>query len=107
VTGDQLKVRRHAREVVAELRWRGMTVPVVYTRMADQFQDLVRSGDYAAWVAANQKSALLGRKAHVAGLPSSMQLDRSGARAAPRTRRTSDVRTPRRGDLLPGPIPGR
>jgi hypothetical protein len=54
VTGDGLKARRHARETVAGLRWLGMTVPPLYARMADEFQDLVRSGDYAAWVAANQ-----------------------------------------------------
>jgi hypothetical protein len=69
VTGDQLKARRHAREVVAGMRWRGMTMPVVYARMADEFEDLVRSGEYTDWVAANQKLALLGRKAHVAGPP--------------------------------------
>jgi hypothetical protein len=108
VTGDQLKARRHAREVVAEMRWRGMTVPVVYARMADEFEDLVRSGEYTDWVAANQKLALLGRKAHVAGPPRPLQLDRSGAaHAAPRTRRMSNVRAPRRGVLLTGPIAGR
>jgi hypothetical protein len=69
VTGDGLKARRHAREIVAELRWCGMTVPPLYTRMAGEFEDLVRSGDYAAWVAANQRPALLGRRAHGAGLP--------------------------------------
>ena len=62
VTADELKARRHAREIVGELRWRGMSVPALYARMADEFQDLVRSGDYAAWVAANQTPALLGRK---------------------------------------------
>jgi hypothetical protein len=62
VTGDGLKARRHAREIVAELRWCGMTVPPLYARMANEFEDLVRSGDYAAWVAANQTPALRGRK---------------------------------------------
>jgi len=40
VTGDQLKARRHAREIIGEMRWRGMTVPPLYGRMADEFQDL-------------------------------------------------------------------
>ena len=62
VTGDGLKARRRAREIVAELRWCGMTVPPLYAHMADEFEDRVRSGDYAAWVAAN-------RRAHGAGLP--------------------------------------
>ena len=89
VTGDALKARRHAREIVAELRWSGMTVPPLYARMANEFEDLVRSGDYAAWVAANQTP------------------DRSRAvRPTPGARRTAARRTPRRG-LLPDPAPGR
>jgi hypothetical protein len=55
VTGDALKARRHAREIVAELRWCDMTVPPLYARMAGEFEDLVRSGDYAAWVAATRR----------------------------------------------------
>jgi hypothetical protein len=107
VTGDELKARRHAREVVAELRWCGMTVPALYARMAGEFEDLVRSGDYATWVAANQTPALLARKPHVPGLSSPVRLDRPGAvRATPGARRTAARRTPRR-DLLPGPAPGR
>jgi hypothetical protein len=38
VTGDQLRARRHAREIVAELRWHGVTVPPRYVRMADEFR---------------------------------------------------------------------
>jgi hypothetical protein len=107
VTGDGLKARRHAREIVAELRWCGMTVPPLYARMANEFEDLVRSGDYGAWVAANQTSALLGRRAHGAGLPGLARLDQSRAlRATPGARRTAPRHTPRRG-LLPGPAPGR
>ena len=107
VTGDGLKARRHAREIVAELRWCGMTVPPLYARMAGEFEDLVRSGDYAAWVAANQTAALMGRKLHVAGHPGPVRADRSRAvRATPGARRTAARRTPRRG-LLPGPAPGR
>jgi hypothetical protein len=33
------------------MRWRHMPVPPLYASMADQFQALVRSGDYAAWLA--------------------------------------------------------
>jgi hypothetical protein len=33
------------------MHWRGMVVPPLYARMAAEFQDLVASGDYAAWVA--------------------------------------------------------
>ena len=38
-------------ELVAEMQWRGMVVPSLYTRMAAEFQDLIAAGDYAAWVA--------------------------------------------------------
>jgi hypothetical protein len=68
VTGDGLKARRHAREIVTDMRWRGMTVPPLYARMASEFQDLVRSGEYAAWVAANQTPPVVSRKPHEAGL---------------------------------------
>jgi hypothetical protein len=67
VTADELKARRHARAIVGELRWRGMSVPALYVRMADEFQDLVRSGDYAAWVRANQKPAVMDRRSDAAG----------------------------------------
>jgi hypothetical protein len=107
ITGDGLKARRRAREIVAELRWCGMTVPPLYARMAGEFEDLVRSGDYAAWVAANQTPTLLGRKLHVSGHPGPLRLARSRAvRATPGARRTAARRTPQRG-LLPGPAPGR
>ena len=105
--GEELKARRRARELVADMRWCGMTVPSLYAHMASEFEELVRSGDYAAWVAANQTPALLGRKLHVAGHPGPVRLDRFRAvRATPGARRTAARRTPRRG-LLPGPAPGR
>ena len=108
VTGDRLKARRHAREIVADMHWRGMTVPPLYARMADEFQDLVRSGDYAAWARANQTPTLMGRKSHVADLPGVVRPDRSGAaRATPRARRTAASSAPRHGFPLPGPVPGR
>ena len=51
MNGARIRALRHAREVVDDLRWRGMTVPPIYTSMAEEFQALVRSGAYAAWVA--------------------------------------------------------
>jgi hypothetical protein len=51
VTGDYIRARRHARELVADLHWRGLPVPPLYAHMAAEFQDLVASGEYAAWVA--------------------------------------------------------
>ena len=68
VTGDELKARRHAREIVADMRWCGMTVPPLYARMADEFEDLVRSGDYAPWVAANQTPVLTSGQSRVGGV---------------------------------------
>jgi hypothetical protein len=69
VTAEELKARRHAREIVGDMRWRGMSVPALYVRMADEFQDLVRSGDYAAWVTASQKPAVMDRRSHAAEAP--------------------------------------
>lgn len=69
MTTDELKASRHAREIVGELRWRGMSVPALYVRMADEFQDLVRSGDYAAWVTASQKPAVMDGRSRVADAP--------------------------------------
>jgi hypothetical protein len=51
VNGDRIRAERHARELVGDMLWRGMPVPALYTHMAAEFQDLVASGDYAAWVA--------------------------------------------------------
>jgi hypothetical protein len=56
VNADRIRALRHAREVVGDLRWRGMTVPPIYASMAEEFQALVRSGAYAAWVASAQKA---------------------------------------------------
>jgi hypothetical protein len=86
-TADGLKARRHARAIVGELRWRGMSVPALYARMADEFQDLVRSGDYAAWVTANQKPAVMDRRSHVADAPGPMLPDRPAAHVTPQARR--------------------
>jgi len=57
VTGDRIRALRHAREIVYDLRWRGIAVPSLYVSMANEFQPLVRSGDYAAWLAAPEKGA--------------------------------------------------
>jgi hypothetical protein len=54
VNGYEVKARRHAREIVQDMRWHDMTVPPPYGHMAREFQELVRSGEYATWVAANQ-----------------------------------------------------
>jgi hypothetical protein len=51
LTGDHIRACRHARELVADMHWRGLSVPPLYARMAAEFQDLVASGAYAAWVA--------------------------------------------------------
>jgi hypothetical protein len=51
VNGGTVRARRLAREIVYDMRWRGMPVPSLYVRMTEEFQALVRSGEYAAWVA--------------------------------------------------------
>jgi hypothetical protein len=55
VNGARIRALRYAREVVDDLRWRGMTVPPIYATMAEEFHAMVRSGAYAAWVTAAQK----------------------------------------------------
>ena len=57
VNGDRVRALRYAREAVDDLRWRGMAVPPVYVGMAEEFRVLVRSGDYAAWVAGLDEAA--------------------------------------------------
>jgi hypothetical protein len=57
VNSDHIRALRHARELVADMRWRGLTVPPLYDRMAGEFQDLVDSGDYANWVATGTAAA--------------------------------------------------
>jgi hypothetical protein len=54
VSSDSIRALRHAREIVDDMRWLGMTVPPCYTSMAEKFQALVRSGAYATWVATSQ-----------------------------------------------------
>ena len=57
VDGDVIRARRHARDLVDAMHWQGIAVPPLYRRMAAEFQDLVRSGAYAAWVAADGRPA--------------------------------------------------
>jgi hypothetical protein len=52
----RIRALRYAREVVFDMRWHGMSVPPVYISMAEEFQGLVRSGAYAAWVASQSSS---------------------------------------------------
>jgi hypothetical protein len=56
LNGDRIRALRHAREIASDMRWRGITVPPIYTSMAEEFQALVRSGAYAAWVASSEKA---------------------------------------------------
>lgn len=51
MTGDHIRACRNARELVADMHWRGLPVPPLYVHMAAEFQDLVASGEYAAWLA--------------------------------------------------------
>ena len=51
MTADHVRALRYARDLVSDMRWQGVAVPPLYARMAGEFQDLVRTGDYAAWVA--------------------------------------------------------
>lgn len=60
------------------MRWQGMTVPSLYARMAGEFEDAVRSGDYADWVAANQRPALIERQPRVGGVSVVSQPTRNG-----------------------------
>jgi hypothetical protein len=86
VIGDRIRAERRARELVADMHWRGMVVPALYTHMAAEFQDLVSSGDYAAWVADG-------------GGPGP---GRSGARGRDAVRLTGPTREGRRGGAGPG-----
>jgi hypothetical protein len=63
VNSDHIRALRHARELAADMRWRGLTVPPLYDRMAGEFQDLVDSGDYAKWVATGTGPPALSRPA--------------------------------------------
>jgi hypothetical protein len=84
VNGYEIKARRHARELIDDLRWQSISVPPLYAGMADEFQDLVCSGDYAAWVAANQKPALFGERPRLNGISVRTQPGRSRGQRATR-----------------------
>lgn len=57
MNGYEIEARRHAREIVQDLRWQGVAVPSLYTHLASELQGLVASGDYAAWVASGPRTA--------------------------------------------------
>jgi hypothetical protein len=57
VSSDRISALRHARDIVQDMRWRGIPVPPLYASMAEEFQALVDSGDYAAWCAASDRRA--------------------------------------------------
>jgi hypothetical protein len=57
VSGQRIRALRHAREIVDGMRWRGIAVPQLYANMAGEFQALVLSGHYAAWLAAPDEAA--------------------------------------------------
>jgi hypothetical protein len=63
LNGDHIRARRHARELVADMHWRNLPVPPLYARMAAEFQDLVNSGEYAAWVANGDGGGTRGTRA--------------------------------------------
>jgi hypothetical protein len=56
INDDRIRMLRRAREIVSDMRWRGMIVPPIYTSMAEEFQALVRSGAYATWVVSAGKA---------------------------------------------------
>jgi hypothetical protein len=108
VNGFEIKARRHARELVHDLRWQGIAVPALYAHMADEFQDLVGSGDYAAWVAATQKPTPFGGRPGLGGGFVLTQPSRPrGQRATRDAQPARPGRAARRRPILPGPIPGR
>jgi hypothetical protein len=57
MSDDRIRALRHAREIVNDSRWRGMAVPRVYARMAGEFQAVVTSGAYAAWLAGSEPAS--------------------------------------------------
>ena len=103
MNGYQVEARRHAREVVGEMRWQGMTVPPLYARLAGEFEELVRSGGYAAWVAANQQPALASGQSRVGGvfIPSRPRRN-ANSRLTRHVRPAPAGHMARRGRLLPG-----
>jgi hypothetical protein len=108
VNGHEIRARRRAREIVADLRWQGIGVPPLYARMARQFQDLVDSGDYASWVAANQKPVQVAQRRRVGGIAVITRRSRSeDPRTTRHARPAPTGRATRRRHLLPGPALGR
>ena len=108
MNGYQVEARRHAREVVGEMRWQGMTVPPLYARLAGEFEDLVCSGGYAAWVAAKQQPALTSGQSRVGGVFVPSRPRRNGnSRPTRHVRPVPAGRIARPRRPLPGPVLGR
>ena len=104
----EIKARRHARELVDDLRWQGIAVPPLYAHMAHEFQDLVGSGDYAAWVAATHKPAPFGGRPRLGGISVLAQPSRPrGQRATRDAQPARPGRAARRRPILPRPVPAR
>jgi hypothetical protein len=57
VDGQRIRALRRANDIVGDMRWRGMAVPVLYAHMAEEFHAVVQSGDYVAWLAAPDTAA--------------------------------------------------
>ena len=70
MTADHIRACRNARELVADMHWRGMPVPPLYVHMAGEFQDLVASGEYAAWFATGAGRRARPSRAGPSGPPS-------------------------------------
>jgi hypothetical protein len=68
VTADHIRACRNARELVADMHWQGLPVPPLYVRMAGEFQDLVASGDYAAWLASGALPGVASQPTGAVGL---------------------------------------
>ena len=71
MNGDRIRAERQARELVAEMHWRGMVVPSLYAHMAIEFRDLVASGDYAAWLASGALPGAASQPTGAVGLSAS------------------------------------
>jgi hypothetical protein len=79
LTGDHIRACRNARQLVADMHWRGMPVPPLYAHMAAEFQALVANGDYAAWLAGGALPGVASQPTGAVGLsPSSQSQTGSG-----------------------------
>ena len=79
MNGYEVKARRHARQIVQDMRWHDMTVPPLYGHMAWEFQELVRSGENAGWVAASQPTTPVAARLRTGAIARRPQPSRSRA----------------------------